>query len=86
MTALETVLPIPSLVEETMQIIHGDAFDWLEKTRPNSIHAVVTDPPYGLVEYTRREIEKLVGDEGAFGVFPLRSIILSASHCRVSRC
>jgi hypothetical protein len=24
-----------------------DAFDWLQRAKPNSIHAVVTDPPYG---------------------------------------
>ena len=53
-----------------MQIIHGDAFDWLEKTRPNSIHAVVTDPPYGLVEYTRREIEKLRRGRGGVWRIP----------------
>ena len=40
------------------QVFHGDAFAWLEKASPNSIHAVVTDPPYGLVEYTERELEK----------------------------
>ena len=27
---------------------HEDAFDWLEKAEERSIHAVVTDPPYGL--------------------------------------
>ena len=70
MTALETALPIRSLVEETPQIIHGDAFDWLEKARPNSIHAVVTDPPYGLIEYTPREIEKLRSGRGGVWRIP----------------
>ena len=70
MTALETALPIRSLVEETAQIIHGDAFAWLEKARPNSIHAVVTDPPYGLIEYTPREIEKLRSGRGGVWRIP----------------
>ena len=70
MTALETVLPVRSLVEETPQIIHGDAFDWLEKRQPSSIHAVVTDPPYGLVEYTPREIEKLRRGRGGVWRIP----------------
>lgn len=70
MTALETALPIRSLVEETPQIIHGDAFDWLTKARPNSIHAVVTDPPYGLIEYTPREIEKLRSGRGGVWRIP----------------
>jgi DNA modification methylase len=38
---------------------HADCFDWLRAREPQSIHAVVTDPPYGLVEYTDREQEKL---------------------------
>ncbi len=70
MTVLETALPIRSLVEETPQIIHGDAFDWLEKAPPNSIHAVVTDPPYGLIEYTPREIEKLRSGRGGVWRIP----------------
>jgi len=44
--------------ESRYQVFHGDAYEWLEKARPNSVHAVVTDPPYGLVEYTERELEK----------------------------
>src|SRR5437588_6336656 len=31
-------------------LIHGDCFDWLAKAPTNSVEAVVTDPPYGLVE------------------------------------
>src|SRR5437870_5199597 len=35
-----------------------DAFAWLDQAPANSIHAVVTDPPYGLVEYSERELAK----------------------------
>lgn len=35
-----------------------DAFAWLSEARRNSIHAVVTDPPYGMVEFTPRELQK----------------------------
>ncbi len=70
MTALETILPIRSLAKETPQIIHGDAFDWLAKAQPNSIHAVVTDPPYGLVEYTPGQIEKLRKGRGGVWRIP----------------
>ena len=28
-------------------LFNVDAFDWLARAAPNSIHAVVTDPPYG---------------------------------------
>jgi len=36
-----------------------NAFDWLQHASPHSIHAVVTDPPYGLIEYSERELEKM---------------------------
>ena len=40
-------------------LIHNDCFDWLDVQEDNSIHAVVTDPPYGLHEYTPEEQSKL---------------------------
>ncbi len=40
-------------------IIHNaDAFKWLRTQRANSFHAVVTDPPYGVVEYSAVELRK----------------------------
>lgn len=39
-------------------IFHADAFEWLSDAPAQSLHAVVTDPPYGLVEYTPKELEK----------------------------
>lgn len=46
------------------KLIHADAFDWLKQCQVNSIHAVVTDPPYGLVEYTDPEKRKLRSGKG----------------------
>ena len=40
------------------QLIHGDAFEWLSKRKGHSVHAIVTDPPYGIVEYTSKELDK----------------------------
>jgi DNA modification methylase len=40
------------------ELIHDDALTWLKTARPLSIHAVVTDPPYGLVEYRPTELVK----------------------------
>jgi len=52
-------------------IFHNDAFDWLQKAKRQSVHAVVTDPPYGLVEYTPRELEKLrIGRGGIWRIPP----------------
>ena len=38
---------------------HEDCFSWIERQPGNSIHAVVTDPPYGLYEYTEEQQTKL---------------------------
>lgn len=35
-----------------------DAFEWLRRANSASIHAVVTDPPYGLVEYAPDQLKK----------------------------
>jgi DNA modification methylase len=48
-------------------LIHGDCFQWLANAQTNSIEAVVTDPPYGLVEYSEVEQSKL--REGRGGVW-----------------
>jgi len=40
-------------------LYHADCFDWLEQQPDNSIHAVVTDPPYGLHEYSPEQQAKL---------------------------
>ncbi|HEX5417519.1 MAG TPA: DNA methyltransferase [Chloroflexota bacterium] len=52
------------------EIVNIDAFEWLARAQPNSIHAVVTDPPYGLVEYTPRELEKLRRGKGGVWRIP----------------
>lgn len=52
------------------RVVHQDCLDWLEATVGNSIHAVVTDPPYGLVEYTRKEQEKLKANCGGVWRIP----------------
>jgi len=46
------------------KLFEADCLNWLGKQPPNSVHAVVTDPPYGLVEYTEIEQEKLRAGRG----------------------
>jgi site-specific DNA-methyltransferase (adenine-specific) len=48
----------------------GDCFDWLAEREANSIHAIVTDPPYGLKEYTAPEKEKLRNGRGGVWRIP----------------
>jgi len=51
-------------------IYQADAFDWLARAEPCSIHAVVTDPPYGLLEYTARELAKRQNGRGGVWRIP----------------
>lgn len=51
-------------------LVHADCFDWLAACADNSIHAVVTDPPYGLQEYTPKEQRKLRNGHGGVWRLP----------------
>lgn len=52
------------------RLFQSDCFDWLSAQPPNSIHGVVTDPPYGLVEYSSLEQEKLRSGRGGVWRIP----------------
>lgn len=51
-------------------LVQADCMSWLDERTPNSIHAVVTDPPYGLVEYTEVEQKKLRAGRGGIWRIP----------------
>jgi DNA modification methylase len=51
-------------------LLRGDCFDWLAGCAPGTIHAVVTDPPYGLQEYSPREQRKLRARRGGVWRIP----------------
>jgi len=48
----------------------GDCFVWLKHAPQHSIHGVVTDPPYGLVEYTEGELAKRKAGRGGIWRLP----------------
>lgn len=52
------------------EIFHIDAFEWLKTAPMDSIEAVVTDPPYGLVEYSDKELTKLKNGKGGIWRLP----------------
>jgi len=52
-------------------LIHDDCMGWLSRQPGNSVHAVVTDPPYGLVEYSDSQQAKLrLGKGGVWRIPP----------------
>lgn len=54
----------PVIAFRKANFYHADCFAWLAGRAPRSIHAVVTDPPYGLVEYSGKEQAKLRNGRG----------------------
>ncbi len=54
-----------------MYALHrADAFEWPSHAEANSIHAVVTDPPFGVVEYSRRQLAKRRNGNGGIWRLP----------------
>ena len=60
----------PQVQHGRATLAHVDCTPWLRQQAPNSIHAVVTDPPYGLLEYTPKEQEKLHRGKGGVWRLP----------------
>jgi site-specific DNA-methyltransferase (adenine-specific) len=51
-------------------LVNADSLDWLATAPANSLHAVVTDPPYGLIEYEPKELSKLRSGKGGVWRIP----------------
>jgi len=49
------------------EIVHADSFEWLSRIPDHSLHAVVTDPPYGVKEFEAEQMDKRAS--GAGGVW-----------------
>jgi len=57
-------------IESLYKVVEADCFEWLESRADNSVHAVVTDPPYGLKEYSDKEKSKLRSGRGGVWRIP----------------
>lgn len=57
-------------LSERATYVLADAIQWLAELPPNSIHAVVTDPPYGLIEYEDKDHDKLKSGKGGVWRIP----------------
>jgi hypothetical protein len=71
-------------LSENATYILADAIEFLSSLPASSLHAIVTDPPYGLS--TKRKIMLSFGPEGVvFGEFRHLSMGRIESRCRGSR-
>lgn len=57
-------------LSDRVTYVRGDAAHWLAGVPENSIHAVVTDPPYGVIEYNGVNQRKLRAGKGGVWRIP----------------
>ena len=57
-------------LSELATFVLADAIRWLAGLPDNSIHAVVTDPPYSLAEYAPKNHSKMLSGRGGVWRFP----------------
>lgn len=60
----------PSFRHGNATMVLEDCMVWLNRQSANSVHAVVTDPPYGLVEYSEAEQDKMRAGRGGVWRIP----------------
>jgi DNA modification methylase len=61
---------IPAFRTSYATLYNDDCFEWLSNCERSSVHAVVTDPPYGLVEYSETQQDKLRSGRGGVWRIP----------------
>lgn len=57
-------------ISDSTSLILSDAIQWLTELPPCSIHAVVTDPPYGVIEYNSKNHSKMKAGRGGVWRIP----------------
>lgn len=51
-------------------IINADCLEWLGRLPENTLHSIVTDPPYGIKEYESDQLEKRANGKGGIWRLP----------------
>ena len=64
----EAWLPLAKVGDASLYV--GDCLEWLAEQPRHAFHGVVTDPPYGIVEYTAQEQRKLRMGQGGVWRLP----------------
>jgi site-specific DNA-methyltransferase (adenine-specific) len=52
------------------EIVHADCLEWFGQVPENSLHAIVTDPPYGVKEYDFEQLRKMKNGQGGIWRIP----------------
>lgn len=66
-------------------LVQDDCLAWLSRQPANTMHAIVTDPPYGLVEYSDLEQKNFGQVRAVFGECHLHSTVRCGHLYLVSR-
>ena len=62
-------IPVVNVVPG-VELVLADALQWMAERDENSVHAIVTDPPYGLIEFDAEEQAKLRRGRGGVWRIP----------------
>lgn len=60
----------PVYRDDLAELYHADCRLLLAEREPNSVHAILTDPPYGMLEYSEKELTKLRSGRGGVWRIP----------------
>lgn len=63
-------LGYPSAAFGRSRVVHADCFEWLARVPEHTLHAVVTDPPYGFREYDPGQLAKRADGTGGVWRIP----------------
>src|SRR6266446_3958522 len=69
-TLLASISPIVEKLIAMHRTEQIDCFEWLRNCPDHSLHAVCTDPPYGILEFTERELTTLRAGRGGVWRLP----------------
>ncbi len=62
--------PEPAFIHAKAKLYQGDCIEFLSRQEPHTFNAILTDPPYGLVEYSSKEQSKLRKGRGGVWRIP----------------
>lgn len=61
---------ITTQLSDSLVVINADCFEWMSRAPENLVHAIVTDPPYGVKEYEPEQLAKKENGTGGIWRIP----------------